>query len=144
MRQLFGVLCLLMLFVGAGWNVASASESVESAETNPPLPAGFAIPEKIEDAKLLNRAWYARLADYANVYAEPSFSAPVIRNVGDGYLFASLQREVQAEGQTWYQINPNEYVLEADVSIARPSQFQGVQVLDQPQRWPCLQARHSQ
>jgi hypothetical protein len=114
----------------------TASEVVEideantiEAETNP-----FTVHEPPEDT-LFGRRWYGRLADNANVYAEPSRSAPIVRNVGDGYLFATVNRWFDNDaGETWYEINYNEYVQASDISMVDPSDFRGVEISSQPER----------
>lgn len=94
----------------------------------------FVTLELPEDT-LLGRRWYGRLADNANVYASPSRSAPIVRNVGDGYLFATINRWFENDaGEIWYEINYNEYVAAEDISLAEVSEFQGVQVTVQPLR----------
>ena len=130
MRRLARIICLSFFLLGIGWQTAAAAED-DSAE-EPVLPAGFAAPESFEQAKILKYAWYGRLADFADVYAEPSLSAEIVRNVGDGYLFSTLVSEIESEGHQWYQINTNEYVLAENVTISQPSDFQGVQVTEQP------------
>ncbi len=104
----------------------------DSEET--PISERFVTPELPEDT-LFGRRWYGRLADNANVYASPSRSASIVRNVGDGYLFATVNRWFDNEaGETWYEINYNEYVAAEDISIVDVSEFQGVQLTEQPVR----------
>ena len=87
------------------------------------------------DDSILDRRWYGRLADNANVYAEPSRSAPIVRNVGEGYLFATINSWFDNEaGETWYEINYGEYVHEADIALVTQSDFRGVQINSQPER----------
>lgn len=87
------------------------------------------------DDTLFGRRWYGRLADNANVYAEPGRSAPIVRNVGDGYLFATINSWADNEaGETWYNINYGEYVHSDDIKLATPSDFRGVAINSQPQR----------
>lgn len=94
----------------------------------------FVTPEIPEDT-LFGRRWYGRLADNANVYTEPTRSAPIARNVGDGFLYATINRWFDNEaGETWYEINTNEYVHEDDMTRVEPSDFQGVQITQQPER----------
>lgn len=94
----------------------------------------FVTPEIPEDT-LLGRRWYGRLADNANVYAEPSRSAPIVRNVGDGFLYATINRWFDNDvGETWYEINTKEYIHEDDMTRVEPSDFQGVQITQQPER----------
>lgn len=94
----------------------------------------FTIPNKPEDT-LLGRRSYGRLADFANVYPEPTRAVGPVRNVGDGYLFATISRQLTNEsGETWYQINPGEFVHSEDVTLATASDFQGFAINSQPER----------
>lgn len=94
----------------------------------------FATPP-LPDDSLFGRRWYGRLADNANVYAEPNRAAPIVRNVGDGYLFATVRSWFDNEaGETWYEINYGEYVHADDINMVSPSDFQGVTINSQPQR----------
>jgi hypothetical protein len=93
----------------------------------------FRQPESFDDS-LFGQIYYARLADYANVYPEPSRAAPPVRNVGDGYLFATVIGWSRINGATWYQINPGEYVHQDDIQLVETAEFQGVQILQQPER----------
>lgn len=106
----------------------------------------FLTPEQ-PDSTLFNRRWYGRLADNSNVYPNPSRDSIPLRNVGDGYLFASIQRQLQNDaGETWYEINPGEYVIGDDLQVAQVSGFQGVETTDQPERpfgWVVLEVRPS-
>jgi len=71
----------------------------------------FVSPETIDDS-LFGRRVYARLADNANVYPEPSRGVAPVRNVGDGFLYATVNSWEKVNGETWYQINYGEYVHE--------------------------------
>lgn len=135
------VLVLGVLGLGWGLNLGSAEagdcipSSIAPGSCVAPIPAssGFASPQRPEKS-LLDRAWYARLSDNVNVYAEPSHSAPIVRNVGDGFLFVTLMSQVDNNGETWYQINYGEYVYKDDLTIVNASKFSGVEVLYQPVR----------
>lgn len=71
----------------------------------------------------------------AVVYTEPTRSAPIARNLGDGFLYATINRWFDNEAdETWYEINYNEYVHEDDITRVEPSDFQGVQIAQQPER----------
>ena len=93
----------------------------------------FVSPETIDDS-LFGRRVYARLADNANVYPEPSRGVAPVRNVGDGFLYATVNSWEKVNGETWYQINFGEYVHEDEIQPVAVSDFQGVQVLRQPER----------
>jgi hypothetical protein len=78
---------------------------------------------------------YARLNDLINVYPEPNGAAPPVRNVGDGFLFATVQGAVQNEaGELWYMINYGEYVRAEDLELVEISDFAGVELNAQPER----------
>ena len=94
----------------------------------------FIVLETPEDS-MIDRRWYGRLADNANVYAEHSRSASIVRNVGDGYLFATVNSWADNEaGETWYNINYGEYVHEDDINLVDQSDFRGVKISSQPER----------
>lgn len=126
MKQLKWVISFWML-VG----VYFAFVGTVSADT-PPLPPNFSNPDIPED-NAARRAWYARLNDYALVYAEPSRSATVVRNVGDGFLYSSLHATREVNGEKWYMINPGEFVLAEDLKVATASEFHGVLVENSPE-----------
>jgi hypothetical protein len=110
--------------------------SPEQDENGPrPASAGgtFSEPEKRENS-VFGRRQYGRLADNAFVYAEPSRAAPVVRNVGDGFLFATFNYWQEVNGERWYQINRGEYVHGDDFRVVPASDFQGVVVNEQPER----------
>ena len=93
----------------------------------------FVDPE-ISDS-MANPIPYGRLADNANVYAEPSRSAPIVRNVGDGYLFASIfSWDREADGDVWYMINFGEYVHKSDITPVDTSPYHGVETTRQQER----------
>lgn len=95
----------------------------------------FIVEPAPPDDTLFARRWYGRLADNANVYPSPTRTAVPLRNVGDGYLFATLLRQLNNDaGETWYEINPGEFVNEEDIQLAQVSDFQGVETTSQPER----------
>lgn len=93
----------------------------------------FVEPEPRPGSIIRNRT-YARLDNLIDVYAAPSLAAPVVRNVGKGFLFATVETRVENEGQTWYRINHNEYVLAGDLRIVQQPTFSGFEITTQPQR----------
>lgn len=94
----------------------------------------FITPAVNEDT-IYGHRYYARLADYTNVYPEPTRNVAPARNVGDGYIFVTVHSWAKNEaGETWYEINLNEYVHEADIRMVTASAFQGVEITSQPQR----------
>jgi hypothetical protein len=105
-----------------------------SSEPAPAAPQTFTAPQPVADS-IFGRIPYARLDDYANVYPEPSRSATPVRNVGDGFLFVTVNSWAKAaDGATWYQINDGEYVHQDDLRVVPASDFQGVAVTQQPER----------
>lgn len=112
------------------------SEAIDYVcEAGPALPETptFVTPQPVSDS-VFGQVYYARLADNANVYPSPSRDVPPVRNVGDGYLFATVIRWFDENGATWYEINPGEFVHKDDIQMATPSDFQGVEVTRQPER----------
>ncbi|MFQ5400480.1 MAG: L,D-transpeptidase [Anaerolineae bacterium] len=101
-------------------------------DAHPPPPA-FEPPPPVGDS-FLPRTTYARLQDLANVYPEPSESAAPVRNVGDGFLFATVLGSVENTGKLWYKINYGEYVRAEDLELVEISAFSGVVVNRQPER----------
>jgi LysM repeat protein/lipoprotein-anchoring transpeptidase ErfK/SrfK len=81
---------------------------------------------------------YARvIRPNAAVYGHPSLaslSLPPKRNLGTGYIWVSVQGESIYNGQTWYQINPGEYMRAEDLWLYTPSSFHGVSLAAQPER----------
>lgn len=120
--------------LGIQCHAENAPDDEEEDATETAVTDQFIIYEPPEDT-LLGKRWYGRLADNANVYVEPSRAASVVRNVGDGYLFATINSWSDNEaGETWYNINYGEYVHADDITLGEPSDFRGVEITTQPQR----------
>ena len=98
-----------------------------------PQPETFLDPAIPLDSFLQNRR-YARAADLTNVYPEPTRAAVPVRNLGDGYLWVTLAGQQAVNGETWYLINPGEWVHEDDLSEGEISEFVGVEMVMQPER----------
>jgi hypothetical protein len=113
-----------------GCYMYSAEVGMVCSTAEQPLPI-FATPIQPRNS-ILNTLRYARQADNSNVYSEPNGS--IVRNVGDGYLFASLQGQRQVDGVSWHQINNGEWMKTADLTMATGTTFQGVKLLRQPPR----------
>ena len=125
----------------AGWEEAVASmrvrfSSLEPASNSRPMAAEVETfaPAGAVDSSVYGRIQYGKLADNAIVYAEPSRGAAQVRNVGDGFLYATVNYWQEVGDETWYQINQGEYVHEDDFRLVQASDFQGVVVKEQPQR----------
>jgi L,D-transpeptidase catalytic domain len=115
-------------------DVADSNDGTTGSESEDSIADRFIVPAPREDS-LIDRRWYGRLADNANVYAEPSRSAAIVRNVGDGYLFATVNSWADNDaGETWYNINYGEYVHQDDINLVDQSDFQGVEISSQPER----------
>jgi hypothetical protein len=98
-----------------------------------PPPPMFVEPEARPDS-ILPDLQYGRIADNANVYSEPAMSSPIVRNVGDGYLFASYHLYMENEGRLWYMLDYNQWVREEDFTPTQMSTFSGFEIYSQPQR----------
>ncbi|VAW43267.1 hypothetical protein MNBD_CHLOROFLEXI01-4130, partial [hydrothermal vent metagenome] len=115
-------------------DVADDNDHTGSSELRDIVADQFTVLEPPEDS-MIDRRWYGRLADNANVYAEPSRSAPIVRNVGDGYLFSTVNSWADnGSGEIWYTINYGEYVHEDDINLVDQSDFRGVKISVQPER----------
>ncbi|MFN2222828.1 MAG: L,D-transpeptidase [Candidatus Promineifilaceae bacterium] len=109
------------------------SQPATSVEAHSETGETFVDPGIPEDSAY-GRYLYGRQADNANVYAEPSRGAAVVRNVGDGFLYATVNNWQQVNGERWYQINAGEYMHEDDLRLVEASDFRGVVVAQQPPR----------
>jgi hypothetical protein len=136
---------LLTLFVstltihafGCNASLELVGPCLEQAETDASLVDSMAatlfITPELPDDTLFSRRWYGRLADNALVYASPTHASAQLRNVGDGYLYATVLRRLQNDaGETWYEINPGEFVRQNDIQLAQVSDFQGVETTRRP------------
>lgn len=98
-----------------------------------PLPSQFQPPLPRHNS-LLDTTTYAYLEDNINIYPEPDLSLPPLYNVGEGYLFATVHGQVEANGQRWYVINPGEYALAEGIRVVETPTFHGVEIAYQPER----------
>lgn len=98
-----------------------------------PDPDQFETPDSIDDT-LLEYVSYAYMEDNINIYPEPSLSAPPLYNVGEGFLYVTIQGVVEAEGHKWYIINPGEYALADGIRLVETPEFRGVEITVQPER----------
>lgn len=92
----------------------------------PPAPV-HARPQPFANSILPSQR-YARLKDLIDVYSEPSMSSPVVRNVGDGFLFSTINYGTENEGRLWYQINYGEWVRAEDLTLVDASEFTGMEI----------------
>ncbi len=96
-------------------------------------PGQFQVPKEVEDS-LLNYVTYAYMEDLANIYPEPSLGVAPLYNVGNGFLYVTIQGQVEANGHHWYIINPGQYALAEDIRLVKTPEFRGVEVKIQPDR----------
>ncbi len=89
-----------------------------------------------EDEELLPRTYAHVSVLPQNVYRHPAEAAegmPPVRTMLSGAWWVTVHEAVEYEGQTWYKINPDEYIPAGAVSFGNPSEFQGVYFAEQPQ-----------
>jgi hypothetical protein len=77
---------------------------------------------------------YARVVTDNVLVYETSGITPV-RSLGAGYVWVSLDHAlpITHNEQTWYAINPDEYVQADQLALFTPSTFQGVTLTDTPE-----------
>lgn len=98
-----------------------------------PEPDQFIAPDHRENS-LLDRTSYAYMEDNINIYPEPNLSVPPLYNVGEGFLYVTIQGQIEANGHTWTIINPNQYALAEGIRPVRTPTFSGVEITVQPER----------
>lgn len=98
-----------------------------------PEPSIFVEPQAFPDSPT-NRVVYAHLMDFTNVYPQPTTTVAPVRNVGDGFLFVTVQAVEEHEGQNWFMINLGEWVQEKDIILVDISEFTGFEIHAQPER----------
>lgn len=101
-------------------------------EAELPKPT-FVRPEPFANS-ILPFQRYARLNDLIDVYSAASMDSPVVRNVGDGFLFSTLNYSVESEGRLWYEMNYGEWVRAEDLKLAKMSEFTGMEIHGWPER----------
>lgn len=92
-----------------------------------PLPA-LEVTATLPYRGLTPHAYGRVITDTAPVYRHPLEALaglPPARRFEKGFVFVSLLGSVTVDGQTFYRINPGEYMRAADVQEARPSSFAG-------------------
>jgi len=142
-RPLLFILLVCLIFTGAltfTRSAESASCFFYSDEIGyvcdgrlQPEPDQFEVPADREDS-LLDWVRYAYMEDNINIYPEPNLATPPVRNVGEGFLYITIQRKLEANGQSWYQINPNEYALAEGIRLVETPTFRGTEINFQPER----------
>ncbi len=136
----FSVIAIVLLAGFALWTQSATavscyyhSDDVDYVCNSEPEASNFVEPQPFPDS-FLERATYARLKDLINVYPEPTTAVPPVRNVGDGFLFVTVQAVENHNGVNWYMINLNEWVKEEDLTVVDDSEFTGVAINSQPER----------
>lgn len=110
-----------------------------------PEPKQFDVPQQREDS-LLGWVRYAYMEDNINIYPEPNLAAPPLYNVGEGFLYITVQKKMEVKGQTWYQINPGQYALADGIRLVETPRFHGTVITVQPERpfgWVVQEVRPS-
>ncbi len=105
-------------------------------EAEPAAPT-FMKPEPFANSILPSQR-YARLKDLIDVYSAPSMNSPIVRNVGDGFLFSTLNYSIESEGRIWYEMNYGEWVRAEDLTLTKASEFTGMEIhntLERPFGW---------
>lgn len=117
MRAFFLFLGLIFGFVGFSGAI--------SAETLSPAISGY-TPLPSSTSHLYSYSWYARVRYNAPVYNRPSLKIDPVRTYDPGFVYVTILREFQNEGETWYEINPNEFVHANYITPISPSKFSGI------------------
>jgi lipoprotein-anchoring transpeptidase ErfK/SrfK len=106
--------------------IANGIASAKPMSDVQPAPNRVIFPAPNADSALppLTYAWV--ITANVPVYANPGDFIPV-RDLGAGFLYVSVMGQpIVQGGQTWYQINPGEYIDAASVVLIRPSSFHGI------------------
>ena len=98
-----------------------------------PEPDQFQDPAP-RDESLLDWVSYAYMEDNINIYPEPNPAAGPLYNVGEGFLYITVQKQLVSNGQSWYQINPGQYALADGVRPVKTPTFHGTEIAVQPER----------
>lgn len=99
----------------------------------PQLPVVELKPDPEEEVVPYTYAYVRRLP--LEIYRHPMEAAlglPPVRILYSGKQWVSVAGQVEYEGQTWIQINANEFVPADALAFGRPSRFQGVSLAEQP------------
>ena len=90
-------------------------------------------PEPIQP---LTRQYAKVTTSDAPVFAKPEDAAAGIvkRTLGKGFIYVSVGKFVEFNGEEFFKINPDEYMRRSDLSLLTPSDYQGLELAEQPQR----------
>ena len=135
------IILLAIILIMTGFQSVRAASCLEFDETTTLCEGEFTNSRSVQfkiaetpSATLLGQRTYARLADNAYVYAQPTRASAAIRNVGDGFLFVTVIGSFSnGAGETWYEINPGEFVHGNDLTEVEATDFRGVEVTSQPE-----------
>ena len=128
------------VFIGLIVTLALTSHIAAAQAGAPPQATVNAVKDSTTP---LTYAWV--VTANVQVYANPGDTTPV-RSLGAGFLYVSLAdaRPIVVGDQTWYLINPGEYVNAKDLAIIRPSAFHGITLTatpDKPFGWMVYSAK---
>lgn len=136
----FSVIAIVLLVGFTLWTQSATavscyfhSDDVDYVCDSEPEASNFVEPQPFPDS-FIERATYARLNDLINVYPVPSTAVAPVRNVGDGFLFVTVQAVENHNGVNWYMINLGEWVKEEDLILVDDSEFTGFAINSQPER----------
>ncbi len=98
--------------------------------------AGARLPDSIPDLPLEHLAHPEPVVDFtyarvttpdAPLFAsvEDAAAGSVKKSIGRGFIFVSLEDTVQQGDQVFYKIRSGDYIRASDVSVVRPTEFQG-------------------
>jgi hypothetical protein len=74
------------------------------------------------------------MEDNINIYPEPNPASGPLYNVGEGFLYITVQKQLASNGQSWYQINPGQYALADGIRPVKTPAFHGTEITVQPER----------
>ena len=106
--------------------------SIRLPDPLPELPV-IELPQDDDDLVPHTYAYVKTLP--LNVYRHPVEAAmglPPVRTLLSGDWWVSVDGAIEYEGQRWYQINADEFVIADALALAGPSRFQGVYLTKQP------------
>lgn len=109
----------------------------DGADIRLPDDALTVTPVKLRQNSIVPLTYAQVVRDHAPVYGHPAEAAYGLspqRRLGPGFIWVSVQGRVTYEERDYYQINAGEYVPAEDLSLYRPSAFQGLALAEHPQR----------
>jgi hypothetical protein len=137
-----GIICL----DHSSWNnryacIPGVPHGVADSGVKIRLPVGrpelTVVPLRPADGSVTPLIYAQIVQEDAPVYSHPAKAAyglPPTRRLGVGFVWVSVQGSTTYEGRQYYQINSQEYVPAAALSLQSSSTFQGVLLTEQPER----------